>query len=146
MTIKKLKKDDLELMSYKDITHVILKENKPATTLELFTRIVELLDLPKSTIDKQIGDYYTMLTTDKRFLLLEDNTWDLRARHTSDKIVKIIETDDDEDDLELEIIDEEKEEEEDDDFESQVNDDDDFDDGDDDLKDLVVFDPNHEEE
>lgn len=145
MTIKKLKKDDLELMSYKDITNVILKDNKPATTLELFTKIVEVLELPSSTIDKQIGNYYTMLTTDKRFLLLEDNKWDLRSRHTSDKITKIIESDDEEDELELEVVDEELDEE-DEDFESQVNEDDDFDDGDDDLKDLVVFDPNHEEE
>lgn len=147
MTIKKMKKEDLELMSYKDITNLILKSSKPTSTLDLFTKIVELLELPSSAIDKQIGDYYTMLTTDKRFLLLEDNKWDLRERHTSDKIVKVVETDDEEEEIDADLLEDEEEiDEEEEDFDSQINDDEDFDDGDDDLKDLVVFDPDHEEE
>lgn len=150
MTIKNKSKEDLELMSYKDITNLILNENKPATTLELFTNIVELLELPKSTIDKQIGDYYTMLTTDKRFLLLDNNKWDLRIRHTSDKRLKVIESEDEEEEYseehDMDSIDEDEKYDEEDDFDNQINDDEDFDDGDDDLSDLVIFDPDQEEE
>ena len=42
--------------------------------------------MPSSTIENKIGDYYTSLTTDKRFILV-DGLWDLRKRHTSDKII-----------------------------------------------------------
>ncbi len=137
MKIDKMKKEDLELLSYKDITMMILEEKGPMNTLDLFTKIVELLELPKSTIDKKIGDYYTTLTTDKNFLLLEGK-WDLRKRHTSDKVVKAQDQDEDEEEEEIEEKIEAEDEEE--DFDSQVSDDDDFDDGDDDLKDLVVLD------
>ena len=99
--------------------------------------IIKLLELPESTFDQKIGDYYTSLTTDKRFILLEDGTWDLRSRHTSDKIIKV---DEDEDEDIEEIEEEVDEEEETDDFDSIDSDDDDIDSGDDDLKDLVVLD------
>ena len=85
--MKDLKKEDVLGLSYKDITNLILeKEKKGINTLDLFTRIVNLLELPSSTIENKIGDYYTSLTTDKRFILV-DGLWDLRKRHTSDKII-----------------------------------------------------------
>ena len=43
----------------------------------------------QKTFEEKIGDYYTSLTTDKRFIMLEDGCWDLRSRHTSDKLAKI---------------------------------------------------------
>lgn len=135
MSIKKLKKEDLELLSNKDITNILLEEKGKQNTAKLFKKIIELLELPEDTFDKKIGDYYTSLTTDKRFILLEDGTWDLRSRYTSDKVIKIIEDDDDED------LDAEKDEEidEQDDFDS-TDDDEDISDTDEDLKDLVVLD------
>ena len=136
MGIKKMTKEDLELLSNKDITNLLLEENGKQTTPDLFKKIIELLELPESTFDKKIGDYYTSLTTDKRFVLLEDGTWDLRSRHTSDKLVKIEE---DEEEDEEEEFDEEIDEET-DDFDSIENDEDNIDDNDDDLKDLVVLD------
>jgi len=138
MSIENLKKEDLELLSYKDITNMLLEEKGPMNTAELFKKITELLELPKSTFEKKIGDYYTTLTTDKRFLILENGTWDLRTRHTSDKVAIQIDQDDDEEDEEIEIKDEQEEREE--DFDSTVSEEDDFDDSDDDLKDLVVLD------
>lgn len=139
MKIDKMKKEDLELLSYKDITALILEEKGAMNTLDLFNKIASLLGLSQSAIEKKIGDYYTTLSTDKNFLLLEGGKWDLRKRHTSDKVVKAQETDDD--DEEEEEIEEEKIEIPDgeDDYDSQISDDD-FDDNDDDLKDLVVLD------
>ena len=119
---------------------MILEEKGAMNTLKLFEKIVSLLDLPKSTVDKKISEYYTTLSTDKNFLLLEDGKWDLRKRHTSDKV--LVAQDQDEEEDEEEEQEEEKMEmsEDEEDFDSQISDEDDFDDGDDDLKDLVVLD------
>lgn len=142
MSIKNMTKEDLELLSNKDITNLLLEEKGRQTTPDLFKRIISLLELPESTFDKKIGDYYTLLTTDKRFILLEDGTWDLRSRHSSDKLLKVDEEDDDE---EIEEVEEEQEEES-EDYDSIENDEDDIDDSDDDLKDLVVLDEDEMEE
>lgn len=136
MNLKKMSKEELEQLSYKDITNLLLEEKGKQTTPDLFNKIIKLLDLPESTFDNKIGDYYTSLTTDKRFILLDGGKWDLRSRHTSDKIIKVEEEDDDEE--------EEEEEEEiestETDYDSVESDEDDLDDEDDDLKDLVVLD------
>ncbi len=142
MKLNKMKKEELELLSNKDITFYLLEESKKSiNTADLFKKIIELLELPKSSFDAKIGDYYTSLATDKRFILLEDGTWDLRSRHTSDKVVKVADNEDDEDEDE----EEEKEEEimddiEEDNYDDDNDDDDVYDDSDDDLKDLVIID------
>ena len=99
MSLSKMKKEDLELLSNKDITNLILEESKkPINTADLFRKIIKLLDLPESTFEAKIGDYYTALSTDKRFILLDDGKWDLRSRHTSDKVVKVTDEDEEEED------------------------------------------------
>ena len=139
MSLKKMTKDELELMSNKEITYLLLEESaKPINTLNLFKKIAKLLELPESVIDLKIGDYYTSLATDKRFIMLEDGSWDLRSRHTSDKVIKIADEDDEEED------EEEKEENEEDDIEEDNFDDTEDEDYDEEtneeLKDLVVID------
>lgn len=139
MSLKSMKKEELELLSNKDITNLILEESKKTlNTAELFKKIIKLLELPESTFENKIADYYTALATDKRFILLEDGTWDLRSRHTSDKVVKIQEEDDEEDDEESK---EEQEEEpiEEDNFDD--TEDEEYDEAtNEELKDLVVID------
>ena len=139
MSLKKMSKDELELMSNKDITYLLLEEStKPINTLNLFKKIAKLLELPESTIDSKIADYYTALATDKRFIMLEDGSWDLRSRHTSDKVIKITEEDDEDE------IEENEDEESEDDIEEDNYDDTEDEDYDEDtneeLKDLVVID------
>ena len=99
-------------------------------------KIINLLELPESVFETKIGDYYTALSTDKRFILLADGTWDLRSRHTSDKIVKVSDEEDEEEDTETEK--EEIEEIEEDDYDDTDSDYDD--DANEELKDLVVID------
>ena len=140
MSIKDMSKEDLELLSHKDITNIILEENGAMNTKDLFKIITELLELPSSVFETKIGDYYTTLTTDKRFLLLADGKWDLRDKHTSSKLIVDDEDEDETDDMELQ---EENDEMNDLDEESSFDDttsDDEFDDSDDDLKDLVIMD------
>lgn len=142
MDLKKMTKDELELLSNKDITNLILEDSKKSmSTAELFKKIIKLLELPESYFESKIADYYTALATDKRFLLLEDGTWDLRSRHTSDKVVKVT---DEEDDEEVEPKDEEEDEDDEDSLSEDSYDDTEDTDYDDDtseeLKDLVIID------
>ncbi len=140
MSIKKMTKDELELLSNKDITNLILEESKkPINTADLFKKIIKLLELPESTFEAKIADYYTALSTDKRFILLEDGRWDLRSRHTSDKVVKITEDEEEEMEENKDDIEESIEEDEEDSYDDK--DDDDYnDDSNEELKDLVVID------
>lgn len=141
MKVKDMKKEELELLSYKDITNLLLNEKPKQNTAELFRQIVDALELPKSVFESKIGDYYMMLTTDKRFILLEDGCWDLRSRHTSDKIVKIEEDDDELDQEEMSVKSKDEQSDEDESYDiDNDNTDDDFDDDNDDLKDLVILD------
>ncbi len=147
MSLKGMTKDELELLSHKDITNLILEDSKKTlNTASLFKKIIKLLDLPESSFETKIADYYTALTTDKRFILLEDGTWDLRSRHTSDKVIKVEEDDDEEDEIEPE----EDQNEADDNLEEDSFDDTDDEDYDEDtneeLKDLVVIDEDELEE
>ena len=121
---------------------MILEDSKRnLNTADLFKKIIKLLELPESTFEAKIADFYTALATDKRFILLDNGKWDLRSNHTSDKVVKLS-TDDDDDD--------EDEETEEDKIEDIQDNEDNYDDTDDDsdydddtneeLKDLVVID------
>lgn len=83
---KKLTKEDLELMSYSDIANILLKENPKQPTIDLFQKIVEMLELPKSVVENKIGEFYTAMTNDKRFLLLEDGNWDLKQNHKTQNL------------------------------------------------------------
>lgn len=140
MKLANLKKEDLELLSNKDITYYLLEEKGKLNTADLYKKIVKMLSLPASTFEEKIGDYYTSLTTDKRFVMLEDGCWDLRSRHTSDKIVKITDVDEEE---EIEDIKEDvllPDEIEEDNYDAEDDDDDYDEDTEEDLKDLVVVD------
>ena len=139
----KMKKDELELLSNKDIAVLILEDSKKTfNTADLFKKIIKLLELPESLFEAKIADFYTALATDKRFILLDNGKWDLRNNHTSDKVLKIKLDDEDEDE------DEEKEEDEEDNSYDDIEEDN-YDDTEDEeydeetneeLKDLVVID------
>lgn len=145
MSIKDLSKDELELYSHKDLTNMLLTEKGAMNTVELFREITTLLELPNNVFENKIGDYYTTLTTDKRFIMLDDGKWDLRDNHTSDKVVIIHENDDEEDDEndedELENKDElDSDDADEEDFDAARNDEDFDDSTEEDLKDLVIID------
>ena len=107
--------EDLEIMSYTDLTYMLIKENKKSmNTPTIFREICNLLGYSDDEYAAKIGDYYTSLTIDKRFILLDNNEWDIRDNHSID--LKVDEEDDEEE------IDEELEEEiDDDDLETDDN-------------------------
>ena len=138
MNIYKMKKDELELLSFTDIAYEILKKSKEQkTTVELFKEIAELLELSDDEYAAKIGDFYTSLTTDKRFYALDSGNWDLRERHSAKIVI------DDEDDIDVEI---DEDANEDDDDEKDVDYDANEDYEDDDLEDLVIIDKDESEE
>lgn len=139
MKLSSMKKEQLELLTKIDLTKLILEDSKKTmTTAELFKEIIRLLELPASIFENKVADYYTALSTDKNFILLDDGKWDLRSHHKSDKVI-VMDDEDDEEELDTE---DEIEQEEEDDLSNVYSEDDDFgdDSDDDDFKNLVVVD------
>lgn len=144
MKLKDISKEELETMNYDDIAYIILKEEKNKMKInELFQKICNALELPANIFEEKIADFFELLTTDKRFIMLEDGNWDLREHHNPKVIV------DDEEDDEILIneneddSDEVKDEEHEEDIFYDTDADDDM--PDDDLEDLVVIDVDDEE-
>lgn len=140
MKLENLKREELEQLSFTDLTEMILKESKNAmNTPSIFKKICSLLELSDEEYQSKIGDYYTSLTTDKRFVRLENAEWDLKDRHK----VEIINFEEDEDEeTDEDEVDEEDESLEEDD-ETNIDDDildDESLDTDDDLDDLSIID------
>lgn len=134
----KIKKEELELMSNKDIAALLLDDSKRTlNTADLYKKIIKLLELPESTFENKIADFYTALATDKRFILLDNGKWDLRSNHTSDKVIKVL-SDDEEDEEDEENIEEDEEDIEEDNFDDTEEEYDE--DTNEELKDLVVLD------
>ena len=137
----KVKKEELELMSNKDIAELILENSKRTiNTADLFNKIIKLLELPESTFENKIADFYTSLSTDKRFILLDNGKWDLRKRHTSDKVIKVSTDDEEEEEIENEESSSQMEEEIEEDNYDDTDESDYDDDTNEELQDLVVID------
>lgn len=130
MILSKISKEDLESMSYDDIAYEILKESKKKLkTTELFKEICNALNMSNQEYESQIADFFQVLSTDQRFIMVNDGYWDLKIRHRADIVID----EDDEEDLSLE------QDEEDEIQEDYYDDEETDDDNDDDLKDLVII-------
>ena len=141
MDLKNITREELETLSYADLAHLILKDNgKAMNTPSVFKKVCELLEYSDDEYSSKIGDFYTSLTTDKRFILLDSAEWDLRDNHS----VKIVMEDDEEETEEEEIEEEQEEIEEEEDIDVNIDDDDLVDD-DDDMDDLAIVDEEEEE-
>lgn len=146
MKLKDMPRAELEILSYTDLTYMLLKENKkPMNTPSIFREICNLLGYTEEEYASKIGDYYTSLTIDKRFVLLDNADWDIRDHHS---IELVMDDEDEEESIEEEETEEEEEiieEEEEEDIDAIIEDDD-LDDGDDDLDELSLVDEESEEE
>ena len=139
MKLKDIPKEELELMGYDDIAYLILEESKQKMKItDLFKKVCDALGLSEQDFENHIADFFEILTTDKKFIMLENGYWDLKTRH-SEKV--IIEDDDEEYD---EVIEEEPEEETEETDEIFYDEESDDDTSDDDLKDLVIIDEDEE--
>ena len=143
MKFKTISKEDLEVLPFDDIAYIILKEKgKKMKIKDIFKIICDTLNLGDNAFENQIGDFFALLATEKRFIQLEKGYWDLRENHTSE--INIKELEDEDDDI---IPEEEKDYEENEEYD-YYDDIDDMDDDkeDDDYKDLVIVDEGYEDE
>lgn len=138
MKLTDMTKEELNLLTYIEIAYRYLKENNVTLkTPDLFRKVCDLLEFNDSQYASKIGDFYTSLTMDKRFIVLDNNEWDLREHHSVEIVL------DDDEEVEEEVVDDSEEEvEEENDEESIENVDDVVDsdlDDDDDLDDLTII-------
>ena len=145
MKLKDLTQAELEAMSYDDIAELVLKEeNRQMKINELFKKVCDLLELSEDEFMDKLPAFFDVLSTDQRFLMVENGLWDLKSKHSVKVVVDNEEEEEDiEEDLDLEDLEEEQSEEE--DIFTEDNDDDDLTDDDDDLKDLVIIDEDEEQ-
>ena len=141
MKLKNMSQEELQLLSYTDLTYKILKEEKKTlNTPTIFRKICDLLGYSDEEYAEKIGDYYTSLTIDKRFVMLENGEWDIRDNH----VLNISLEDDDEEELASEEEEEseydENIEETEEDIDEVIDDDELDDDVEEDIDDLAVFD------
>ncbi len=144
MSIRKKSIEELELMSYTDIAYEIIKEDKKQyNTPNLFKEVCKLLEISDEEFAEKIGDFFTALTTDGRFILIDSTVWDLKENH----VVKVVVDDGDEDEIEVDE-DVTEDEEVDEDIEDDYSDEavDDSKDDEEDMKDLTIVDEEDIEE
>jgi len=136
MNVKKMYLEELEQLSQADIAYELLKSNKkPMNTPKLFGEVCKLLKIDENVMMDMIGDFYTNLTTDKRFLLLESAEWDLKEAHS---VKMVIEEDEEDNPDEEEGSEEIPEETEDEAVTTNIEDYDDADEDMDDIEDLAI--------
>lgn len=70
-----------------DLTYEFIStQSEPVPFAEICEYIAKQSDLTKEELDRKISRFYTNLVLDGRFVTLGENTWDLRSRHTFDKV------------------------------------------------------------
>ena len=138
MKLKQIPKEELELMGYDDIALLILQESgKKMKLRDIFAKVINILGLPEERIDEELMEFFELMSTNKKFVMLDKGYWDLQSRHKLDIVFDM-----EEDEEELENDDEDNVEEENDEEDDIFYDKDDETDDvtEDDLADLVVVD------
>ena len=138
MKLKQIPKEELELMGYDDIALLILQESgKKMKLRDIFAKVINVLGLPEETIDEELMEFFELMSTNKKFVMLDKGYWDLQSRH---KLDLVFDMEEDDEELENEEEDNIEEETEGDDDIFYDKDDETDDVAEDDLADLVVVD------
>ncbi|MDD2409895.1 MAG: DNA-directed RNA polymerase subunit delta [Bacilli bacterium] len=143
----KLTQEEIDTKSYDDVAYLILESSKKKMKIqELFKNVIKAMKLPEEEFTNGIADFFELLITDKRFIMLENGYWDLKINHNT-KV--ILEDEDEDEDLDINLeedLDIEDEEEADTEINYDEDDSpDDEDDEDDGLEDLMVLDEETQE-
>lgn len=128
-----ISQEELEMMNYNDVAFLILENaNKKMKLMDLYKEVSKLLGLDPED-QTHLTDLFELLSTDKRFIMLDQGYWDLRIKHNKGMV---IESDEEDEDV---ILEEDSEEDDmyEDDKENESEDDDVEED---DLSDLVIID------
>ena len=85
----------------------VSSKNKAVTFKQLWAYVAKQKGFDEETANNKVSQFYTTLLLDGRFVNLGDTKWDLRVRHTFDKVHidmrdvynEVETTDDDEEDI-----------------------------------------------
>ncbi len=70
-----------------DLAYDYVSQSKGQVSFkDLWAYVVEKAGLDEETAAKRVSSFYTNLMLDGRFVTLGENQWDLRSRHTFDKV------------------------------------------------------------
>ena len=84
---------------------LVVKNGDSVPFATLWNGVCEELGLTEEDRVNRVSYFYTQLTLDGRFVTLGENVWDLRIRHTFDKVhIDMNEVYSDDEDEELEFI------------------------------------------
>ena len=77
----------MKALSLPETAYQILANSKePLKFSELYAQLAKELEMSEEEKAAHIGQLYTDISLDGRFVALTDNYWDLRSRHTYDKV------------------------------------------------------------
>ena len=145
MKLKDLTEQDIDAMSYDDLALMILTEkNKKMKINDLFKEVSKLARLSEDEYIEKLPAFFDVLSTDHRFIMLENGLWDLRTKHSTKVVIDPEDEEDIEEDIDIEETDD-IEEDKDENIYADDDEDDLTDDDDDDLKDLVIIDEDDEQ-
>lgn len=65
---------------------VLTAEGSELRFVDLWAKVKEELEISPEEEEQRIGRFYTDLSMSGRFVVLGENVWDLRSRHTYDKV------------------------------------------------------------
>ncbi len=65
---------------------IVVKNEKEISFAQLWNAVCEELGVSEEDKVNYVSYFYTQLTLDGRFVTLGENVWDLRIRHTFDKV------------------------------------------------------------
>lgn len=65
---------------------LIVNTRKEVSFKEIWEEVIRVQGYDEETAKRLMGQFYTNLSLDGRFVTLGDNKWDLRSRHTFDKV------------------------------------------------------------
>lgn len=65
---------------------LIAKNNGPVNFKEIWAYVKEQSGMSEEEAAKKAGQFFTNMMLDGRFVTLGENEWDLRERHTFDKV------------------------------------------------------------
>lgn len=158
MTLAKMSGEDIREMAFIEIANLLLIEKKEAIDFKvMMDEIQKLLGLSNEEVAEKIGQFYTDLNVDGRFISIGDNRWGLKGWYPVEQVEeetvpaskvkkkkgkKVVDDDDlvdfdaideDDEDLDFDDIDDYDDDEDDDDlidddFDEDLDEDDDDDD------------------
>ena len=132
MKLKDLTEQDIDAMSYDDLALMILTEkNKKMKINDLFKEVSKLARLSEDEYIEKLPAFFDVLSTDHRFIMLENGLWDLKTKHSTKVVIDPEDEEDIEEDIDIEETDDIEEDKDEniyaDDDEDDLTDDDDDD-------------------